>query len=459
MYIFALFILIVFAIAMFKVEQKYKLAILLFCSICLTPVALPVGPIKSSTGLLTFCFLISELKNIILELKRWKHSVIFYSFIVALIGSIIFAVTSPHYSSIEGFIKLLNRELTAGYFILIYAFISIKTKSDLQPSVHAMFWGLLILTFFGIINYLTKEAFFIQQMADGTHLEATKRVLENGFAGAVRFRVQSMFINPFDYGYICLILLPFLLYTLKKDLLSKKRFIICIGCCVFGILTCGCRTNLFCAIIGICVYFLFSYSSIKRIKYGLIIFVLSIFTYITVPFIQEKVDEMTTIFDQDGGDVTGSSISMRVMQYSAVLYHVDGHELFGRGADYFLIDLGWGDNDAELMDEDLWGLEGVLMAVLLERGIIGIIFYSTFYFLIFISIYKQRHHIKDIAAFGLATLCAYLAFANSTGELLSKLPTLLLLGICLKLIYIKNQSSKDDIIYASQEISNYNSRV
>ena len=166
-------------------------------------------------------------------------------------------------------------------------------------------------------------------------------------------------------------------------------------------------------------------------------FFLCVIVYSTVPVIQEKVDQTMTAFDINS-QTSGSSIDMRLLQYTAVLYHIRNHELFGRGLGFFNIDMGWGESQAaSLVDKDLYGLEGVVMSYLLERGIIGLLLYLSFYATILYFLYRHRITDKQTSAFGLSLVFVYLAFANMTGELGSVFPTLLLLGCCIKLIYCK----------------------
>ena len=204
----------------------------------------------------------------------------------------------------------------------------------------------------------------------------------NKFTYSERFRVQAMFFNPFDYGYICILLLLFNWYGYIKSFISKKRFYMIIGCCLYGIITCGCRTNMLCCLIGVFVYVLFAFDLKKRTKYFAVCSLLGIILFSSIPFLQEKVNDILSIFDKNSS-MSGSSIEMRVLQYTAVMNHVRDHFLLGRGLDYFFIDMGWSEGKQYLVDQDLFGLEGVLMNYLLERGFLGICFYLFFYVCVF----------------------------------------------------------------------------
>lgn len=174
----------------------------------------------------------------------------------------------------------------------------------------------------------------------------------------------------------------------------------------------------------------------KWSKYAIAGIVLFVIAYSAIPFVQEKIDSTITVFDTKS-QYAGSSIEMRLLQYNAVLFHINGHEMFGRGLGFFNIDMGWGDGQmSTLIDKDLWGLEGVVMTYLLERGYIGLLLYAIFYALLFYFIFHNRKRDKITSAFCISILFVYLAFANMTGELNSVFPTMLLAGCCIKLLLI-----------------------
>ena len=126
-------------------------------------------------------------------------------------------------------------------------------------------------------------------------------------------------------------------------------------------------------------------------------------------------------------------MAMRMEQFDATLENIDeGKIFFGMGHGYFVNDLGWGEN--ERVDERLAGLESVIFNYLLERGIVGLTFWATFYILIFFYLKKHRSAYKSITGLGMSFLVLYLLFAIGTGELLSVYPTMLLLGYVFKAI-------------------------
>lgn len=424
---------------MFKAAKEIKLAILILASICFDSVIIPYIPFGRAKYILSICFFLSELPYIVKNYNTIKHTILKPVILTSIIATIILAINSPHYNNLIQYIRISILELFAKYFVICYAFLAINEEKKLKKIFSISYYGLLLLTFFAILNYVTKHGIFIDEMLKGRVLTDIMEDAGSKFTFKERFRVQAMFFNPFDYGYICIILLLFFLYGYSKSLVSKKCLYISISCCIMGIITCGCRTNMLCAMIGIIMYVLFAFNLKKKIKYMFIGLIGSIILVSSIPALQDKISETMTVFDKNSSNVGGSSIEMRIIQYTAVLYHIKDHELFGRGLDYFNIDLGWGEGKKYLTDKDLWGLEGVVMSYLLERGVVGVLFHFFFYISLLIFIYKNRKIDKSTVALGIATLTSYLAFSNMTGELSSVFPTLLIAGCCIKLLYLKKQ--------------------
>ena len=405
-------------------------------TICLDAVILNFVPFGNSQYILSHCFILSEIPYIRQYIKTLKKTIIYSILLIVIIATIVLLINSPHYNNnLTNTLRLFITELTGKYFAICYAFISIRSMNNMKPILKVSYYGLLILTVFGVLNFITGRAWFIDTI--GSHMTVDENIQDLGgkFTHSDRFRVQAMFFSPFDYGYICVLLLLLQLWGYVKKLVSKRQFHISAVCCIFGVLFCGCRTNILCCVIGVIVFVYYAYSMKQWIRYAIIGFFLCVIAYSTVPIIQEKVNQTITAFDANS-QISGSSIDMRLLQYTAVLYHIRNYELFGRGLGFFNIDMGWGESQAaSLVDKDLYGLEGVVMSYLLERGIIGLLLYLAFYATILYFLYRHRVIDKQTSAFGLSLVFVYLAFANMTGELGSVFPTLLLIGCCMKLLY------------------------
>ena len=419
---------------MFRVERKYKIAIMILGTLVFTIVRVPVIPLHHANFLIPLSFLISEYKHISFYFRQTKGTIIYKLFLLSILMCIITIIFSPHLHNIRSLVYYVLGELFFKYFALLYSFWSFKDHESLKPTLNLTFYGMLVLTFFGLINYVTKTADFVNLMlsnVDYNNIDGDNAGMM--FTEKQRFRVQSMFFLPFDYGYICILVLLLHIYGVILNLEKRNIFYVVLICCLFGILTCGCRTILFCTIFGVVIFLLFAYKFKRFIRIFFLFLLLFVIAYSFIPFVNEKIDSIVTIFDKNS-EVDGSSLEMRKTQFYAVLFHIKDSLLFGRGYGYFSIDLGWGKGKEFLVDPDLFGLEGVVLSYLLEKGFVGLVLYLFFYISLFSYCLRYRSKSKLSSALGLAFLSTYFAFANMTGELNSVYPTLLLMGYVVKII-------------------------
>ena len=311
-----------------------------------------------------------------------------------------------------------------------YAFFSIRNEKNMRTLIRYSIIPMFILTMFGIVNLLEHRSSFVTAMMSNlSNLNSLNEEMGDKFMDADRFRVQAMFYNPFDYGYICCLCFIMYLYGYNKKWIDKILFVILSACCFFGILMCGARTIILCVIIGIISYILLAFRFKKTITVGMVTMLVAIMAYLTIPVVNEKVDQMTTMFsDTRGREISGSSLEMRSVQFATVLLYIQESPAFGRGENFFLIDMGWEDGMKGLKDERLYGIEGVYLSYLLERGVVGYFLYLTVWLMMLIYLLRNRYINKQLSAFGIAVWIVYTAFANMTGELLSVYPTLLIIG-------------------------------
>lgn len=438
----AIIAVLICCLLMFVVRREYKAGILIMGTIVFTVVSIPAVPFHKANILLPLSFLLSEVKHLNAMIRSTRGKLIWNLMGIAILLSVLTIIASPHLRDAESLRIFVQGELFFKYFVLLYAFWAFSTEESIKPTLRVSFYAMIVLTAFGVLNSVTKSADFVSIMTQGA---AKTTVSFNGEdAGQVymtsdRFRVQAMFLSPFDYGYICVLMLLLHIYGFIHKYETKIRFFIVASCCVFGVLSCGCRTNIFCALIGVSVFFLLAYKLGKSVRLSLLAIFLASISYMCVPAVQEIFDNMMTMFDKNS-NVTGSSMELRAVQYAAVLYHIQDNPLLGCGYQYFLIDMGWGLGREFLLDSRLAGLEGVIMNYILERGFIGVFLYLLFYISILYYFYKNRKKASMTIAFGISVLSVYLAFANMTGELSSVYPTLLLLGYVFKVIDNKRRS-------------------
>ena len=120
---------------------------------------------------------------------------------------------------------------------------------------------------------------------------------------------------------------------------------------------------------------------------------------------------------------------MRLLQLGTVLVYISGkYFLFGRGVHFFELDLGWENGSAMAADADLYGLEGIYLNLLLERGVAGFALYLAMMALVLVSLVRYRRTGRLLYALGLSVFVLYILFSFMTGELLSATPSFYLLG-------------------------------
>lgn len=417
---------------MFFVKREWKAALLVMGAMTLTLVYVPGIPLLKANLLLQVAFLLSEWKSLPQHFNRLRHvPYLWIPLLIVTISALLAALTSQY----EGIKGIIQSELLFKYFALAYAFWAVKNEKSLKPVLQVSLYCLIVLTAFGALNYIQKNAIFVNALTEGK----TSMVMEDVSLGDVytessRFRVQSMFKSAFDYGYICTALLILHLHGWYRGLEGKIAFAIALACCSFGILICGCRTVWVSAIFSIACYSIWVFQMNRNVMYGMIAMILMIMSYATIPAVEDKVNKVTDVFVEDS-ETGGSSIQMRMMQYVSVLIHTEGNEWLGLGKGY------WAHSYAEDKESvsGLYGVESVILQYLLEQGIIGLILWATFYSIIFFYFWRNRTKRKAITGLGASTLTLYLVYSIGTGELGSVYPTMLLLGMTMKMIESKKR--------------------
>ena len=418
---------------MFFVKREWKAAMLLMGAMTLTLVEIPGIPLHKANFLLQATFLLSEWRNLPHHFSRLRYKpYLWIPLLIVTISALLAALTSQY----TGIAETIKSELLFKYFALAYAFWAVKGEKSLKPVLQVSLYCLIVLTFFGLINYIDRNAMFVNALTEGKTSKIYEDVaLGNVYTESVRFRVQSMFKSAFDYGYICAAILLLHLHGWYRHLESKRDFIIAIACCSFGIVVCGCRTVWLSAALSIVCYYMWTFQLSRNVIYGFVAMILMILSYNTVPVVEEKVNQVTDIFVENS-ETRGSSIQMRMLQYMYVAIHIEGHEWLGQGKGYW----------EHIYTEDqesvrgLYGVESVILQTLLERGIVGLFLWAAFYTAIFLYFWMNRKRRRQLTGFGFSILTLYLVFSIGTGELGSVYPTMLLLGFVIKSIEYQSVS-------------------
>ena len=431
MRIVAIIVTLVCCGLMFYVKREWKAAMLVMGAMTLTLVNIPVIPLHKANLLLQVAFLLSEWRDLPRYFNRLRYTpYLWIPLLIVTFSALLATLTSPY----TGIKETLKSELLFKYFTLAYAFWAVKDEKSLKPILQVSLYCLIALTFFGALNYITKSAVFVNALTEGRTSMYGDVALGDAYTESVRFRVQSMFNHPFDYGYICAAMLLLHLHGWYRHLESKRDFMIAIVCCSFGILICGSRTVWVSAALSIACYSMWAFQLSRNVIYGIVAMMLMILSYYTVPAVEEKVNQVTDVFVEDS-ETEGSSIQLRMIQYASVLIHIEGHEWLGLGKGYW--EHTYTEDRASV--SDLYGVESVILQTLLERGIIGLFLWAAFYTIIFLYFWRNRKRRKKLTGLGVSILSLYLFFSIGTGELGSVYPTMLLLGMTMKMIESKKR--------------------
>jgi len=417
MKLFAVAFTLVCVVLMFLVRKEYKLAIMFMATIMLTALNLPIKSVPA-TSAISLGFLLSEIPHIRRHWKRIRKSVILPYLILVLVSFVISVVTSPHLHEINtlGFFGL--SELLTKQMAIVYAFLALPRCRSIRPLLTVSFISLLVMTVVAIINYFSGYSFYVEELLEDSFT----------FINASRFRVQATFNNPFDYGYMCVLLAILHVYGYMQKMEGWRTLLLAQFCCLLGVVTCNCRTILFCYFICIVVY---AVACQKNVKVKALVFsgmiFLGILFVLFVPAGRRLFLSVMSIFDPTS--VTeGSSLSMRITQLATVIYYISGSMLFGRGVNFFVEDLGWNSGSGLEVDRDLYGLEGIYLNLLLERGIVGLLLFLAMMILLLVFICKYRKLGRKLYALGLSVFVLYILFSFMTGELHSALPSYYILG-------------------------------
>ena len=426
MKIIAIIVTLVSCGLMFYVKREWKAALLVMGAMTLTLVNIPGVPLQKANFLLQVAFLLSEWNQLQQYAKNlWRMPYLVGLLLLVSFSALLAALTSQY----TGIAEIIKSELLFKYFALAYAFWAVKDEKSLKPILQVSLYCLIVLTFFGVLNYIDKSALFVNALTEGkTSVVHEGVALGDVHTESARFRVQSMFRWAFDYGYICAAMLLLHLHGWYRHLENKKSFVIALVCCSFGILMCGCRIVWASAVFSIVCYSMWVFQLSRNVMYGMIAMILMIMSYYTIPAVEDKVNKVTDIFVEDS-ETQGSSIQMRMSQYAYVLIHTEGNEWLGLGKGYW----GYIYSEDRRSVEGLLGVESVILSCLLERGIIGLVLWATFYTILFVYFWRNREKRKALSGLGASILTLYLTFSIGTGELGSVYPTMLLLGMAIKM--------------------------
>lgn len=407
-------------------ERSKRLLVLIMSILLLDCFSVGGFSFSNVRELLVLVFALLEIREIHADWRQMRHTIIPWLLLIITVGDIVLIIHSPHLHSTGPMAGFIIGDIIVKYGALAYGFVGLRSRAQFYSFWKPVFFALIFITLMGIVETVFGSSPLHNLLG-----------IDNSWRNEARNRATSIFISPFDYGYLNILLLIYYLYCNRRGQLKKWVFYTAMGCCLIGVVICGCRTVLATFLVVMFTYAVLAFDFFKNAGLGITVIVLGALAYSYIPVVQEKVDFLYSAIDPRS-DVVGSSNEMRLAQYATTLYYVRNDMLLGRGYNFFNFDMGWAEGGHEtLRDKDLQGLEGVLMNYLLERGIVGVVFYLGFYAFSITYFIIRRPRFKQEAACVVSLLIACASFGNMTGELGAVLPTMLFVGMYYKLGLIR----------------------
>lgn len=426
------FILVIVCVLIFVVSRRYKLSLLILGAMCMQIfVIIPSMGITRGAMIIPLCFLMSELFKF--RLSEFGSSIVPGLIAVMVVALIIAIVSSPHATeSFASFLDVFLSGTVKGCFVLAFSYICVKSYNDIKTALNATFVALITLTIFAVLQIITGENVAVEMMqtfytnVSERAMDINATELESG-----RYAIQSLCPFPAVYGYMCVIAMLFHYYGYKKQLFGKNKMVISLFCGGLGLFLCGRRSAFLCAVVALLTFLSIANGFKGRVKFFVIFATLFFAVYLIFPSIQGYVDLMLNLYEETGAE--GSTIEMRTLQFTSVFGYIENDWLLGRGIGFFSKDLG---GNMMGRESGLKGLEGAILSILLERGLIGVVAWIVYYLSMIVFAIKRKRNDNYTSAFVVSAILAYVVFSNGTGDLGSSYITLLMVGMGIKLLYL-----------------------
>ncbi len=366
--------------------------------------------------------------------------------IIAMLGTLVIALLDSRLSIFNKF-YIPFREITEKYLLLFLGYFFIREKGDLANMSKPIFAVLIIISIYGLFNYVSGvnpyfkwaiETFFTEVAGSDAHLQSKLNILNTLQS---RFRAVSTFDHTFNYGYASSLLALFFfarynIENLKHGRLLKVAFMFGL----VGTVLCFSRIVLFAALFAFGVLILFSTRLTKKIAIAFSVLIIGFAAYATIPAFQKTMDNTMDVFVTGGEETGGSSIDMRLVQLAGAYGYFMQSPIIGNGYEYINKELGWGERNSALLDSDMYGFESVVFVLLIEQGIIGLLYHLVLLFGLIRYFSRNLKNNKVLASLGLSIVSLFFLFAVGTGALRSWPLTMLFLGMIIKTIVLsKNE--------------------
>lgn len=219
-----------------------------------------------------------------------------------------------------------------------------------------------------------------------------------------RNRICSLVGFSFDYGYFSSVLGLFLLFLYYKKQKIGYLLLSLVGG-IGGAIMSGSRSAIISAAISMIIFqFLISGFNLKKmsITFLAIIFIGSCLSNLSI--FTDTIDAVIT----GGENSTGSSADMRFVQLSASVHWFLQSPIVGNGFHFVENYQGYSSKI-----EDVMGSESVLFSILINSGIIGFIYWTFLFYIIFRCFFR---YLEDIhSKLGISIYISFIVFIFLTG--------------------------------------------
>lgn len=361
--------------------------VVICCKICIPSVARLIwGPISVN---IFDIFILSLLFSFVYN-KEYKKVLIPYKlrnlFLIYIVSSYILILFSSEYVPYSYQITSLTKNfLFQQQILILMGFFAFK-KVNLN-TIKILLITAIICGVYGIITYIIKanpldDVFSV--LYTGENARFSYFMEEN--RGSLQGRVFGTFSHPLAWGQFWLIVLAFAF--LIKERIHNILFILVFFVAFANIFLSGSRS----AMVGLILLFLFFLVSIgfRKTRYLL---TMLLFMFIGLSFFSTKLEEqqfrknnsylLASIFFWDekysaNADIRGSSVSMRQKQLNSAYKMISSSPLAGVGYDYQMYRY-----TKSYYNDELYGIEGVILKKLVEQGFVGLIVFFYFLFGLF----------------------------------------------------------------------------
>lgn len=381
------------------------------------------------------------------EFKKFPFKIIT---VILFIAALIIAVPDSRLSLAQKILYPLT-EMFDTYFIVFFGYFAINNETDLKKMFKPIFFGLLIVTLYGLYNWIIMdnpyhEWIITSYLEKGTSEFQVKMDMLNTTLD--RFRASSTFDMTFNYGFVSslLALFSFTIYYMSEQPL--KRFALYgIIAGFIGAIICFSRTVLASMIIALAVFVFISTTLKQKIVTIIVILLISLLVYNIIPSVQDSVDNTLDIFSNSGSaKVSGSDLAMRALQMIGAYHYFIQKPITGNGYGFIVNELGWGNREHANLDADMAGFESIIYQLMIEQGFVGLFTKLLFFIVLGIFFIRRKRVEKRLAGFGLSIVILFFLFAIATGSLGVWPISMLFIGMTVKTLSLMEINHRDILL-------------